>query len=67
MPLDITESQMACIAQEGGVDLINYLLAKAIADNGLLPNMSSPREWTFHDILHMHAYRAAKEMEESLL
>ena len=30
VPLDITESQMARIAQEGGVDLINYLLAKAM-------------------------------------
>ena len=51
-PLD-TESQLAKLAQEGGVDLINYLLAKAVADDGSLPNTSSPREWTFRDILRM--------------
>jgi transposase InsO family protein len=48
-----TESQLAKLAQEGGVDLINYLLAKAVADDGSLPNTSSPREWTFRDILRM--------------
>jgi hypothetical protein len=48
-----TESQLAKLAQEGGVDFINYLLAKAVADDGSLPNTSSPREWTFRDILRM--------------
>ena len=51
-PLD-TESQLAKLAQEGGVGLMNYLLAKAVANNEPLSNTSSPREWTFHDILHM--------------
>jgi hypothetical protein len=39
-----TESQLAKLAQEGGVDFINYLLVKAVADDGSLLNMSSPRE-----------------------
>jgi hypothetical protein len=30
---------------------MNYLLAKAVADDEPLPNMSS--QWMFHDILHM--------------
>jgi hypothetical protein len=32
---------------------MNYLLAKAVADNKPLLNMSSPREWMFRDILRM--------------
>jgi hypothetical protein len=56
-PLDIPEEHLAKLAQEGGTDFINYLLAHAIpdvdADNLSLPNMSSPREWTFRDILRM--------------
>ncbi len=48
-----TESQLATLAQEGGVGLINYLLANAVADDQPLSNTSSPREWTFCDILHM--------------
>src|SRR5258708_12997354 len=48
-----TESQLATLAQEGGVGLINYLLANAVADDQPLSNTSSPREWTFHDILRM--------------
>jgi hypothetical protein len=51
-PLD-TESQLAKLAQEGGVGLMNYLLAKAVADDEPLPNTCSPREWTFRDILRM--------------
>ena len=52
-PPDITEEHMAKMAQEGGVDLIHYLLAKAVADDKSLPNSSTPREWTFQDILCM--------------
>ncbi len=48
-----TESQLAKLAQEGGVGLINYLLTKAEADDQPLPVTSSPREWTFRDILRM--------------
>jgi hypothetical protein len=51
-PLD-TESQLDKLAQEGEVGLMNYLLAKAVADDEPLPNMSSSREWTFRDILRM--------------
>ncbi len=49
MPQD-SESQLAKLAQEGGVGLINYLLVKADANDQPLPNQSSPREWTFRDI-----------------
>ena len=48
-----SESQLARLAQEGEVGLINYLLAKAEADDQPLPVTSSPREWTFRDILRM--------------
>ena len=48
-----SDSQLARLAQEEGVGLMNYLLAKAVADNKPLLNMSSPREWTFRDILRM--------------
>jgi hypothetical protein len=48
-----SDSQLARLAQEGGVGLINYLLTKAVADNKPLLNMSSPREWMFRDILCM--------------
>ena len=52
-PLDIPEDRLAKLAQEGGVDIINYLLAKAIADKESLPPTLTPREWTFRDILQM--------------
>ena len=48
-----SDSQLARLAQEGEVGLMNYLLAKAVADNKPLLNTSSPREWTFRDILRM--------------
>ena len=51
-PLD-TESQLAKLVQEGEVGLMNYLLAKVVADDQPLPVTSSPREWTFWDILCM--------------
>jgi len=44
---------LAKLAQKRGVGLINYLLAKAVADDQPLPVTFSPREWTFQDILHM--------------
>ena len=45
-PLDI-EEEVAKLAQEGGVDFVNYLLAKAIPEadaNKSLPTLSAPRE-----------------------
>ena len=48
-----SDAKVAKLAQEGGVGLMNYLLVKAVADKKPLLNMSSPREWTFCDILHM--------------
>jgi len=65
MPHD-TESQLAKLAQEGGVDLINYLLAKADAGDQPLPTMSSPREWMFCDILHMPS-ELQKEWKQACL
>jgi len=48
-----SDAQLAKLAQEGGVGLMNYLLTKAVADKKPLLNTSSPREWTFRDILRM--------------
>ena len=43
---------VAKMCQEGGVNLINFLLSKAI-DNEIVPNPSSVCEWTYRDILKM--------------
>jgi len=61
-----TESQLAKLAQEGGVGLINYLLAKADAGDQPLPTTSSPREWTFRDILCMPS-ELQKEWKQACL
>ena len=51
-PQNIPEDHLAQLAQEGGVEFINYLLIKAVPpDDSLLP--SNLREWTFRDILQM--------------
>jgi hypothetical protein len=38
------------MAQEGGVNLINFLLQKAIEDT---PKNPVPREWSFRDIMRL--------------
>ena len=55
------ELLLAKLCREGGVQLVELLLAKALPtlDYGL-PNGTSPREWTFRDILKL----PKKEQEE---
>jgi hypothetical protein len=50
-PQDITEEHLAKLAKEGGVEFMNYLMAKAVPIDDSLPQ--STREWTFRDILRM--------------
>ena len=60
------------LVREGGVEFIQFLLAKALADNGE-PLQSTPREWTFRDILRMpdaerkEWFAACKEEIEALV
>ena len=55
------ELLLAKLCREGGVQLVDLLLSKALPtiDNGL-PDGTNPREWTFHDILKL----PKKEQEE---
>ena len=41
------------LAEEGGVQFLNYLLAKAVPHDSELFNHPNPREWSFKDILVM--------------
>jgi hypothetical protein len=41
------------LAWEGGVELINFLLAKAISDDAS-SNSSNIRDWTYKDIMHLN-------------
>ncbi|KIY53644.1 hypothetical protein FISHEDRAFT_11869, partial [Fistulina hepatica ATCC 64428] len=45
------EAHMLKLCREGGVELVNYLLNKAVPPNEDLPSPSNIREWTFRDIL----------------
>jgi len=47
------EEQLVKLAQEGGVEFIEYLLAQALPYNSSLPSKSNPREWTFRDIMRL--------------
>ncbi|THH23200.1 hypothetical protein EUX98_g7976 [Antrodiella citrinella] len=51
---------LARLCREGGVELIDLLLAKAIPQRELLPDESNVREWTFRDISKL----PEKEQEE---
>ena len=55
------ELLLAKLCREGGVQLVDLLLSKALPtiDNGL-PDGTNPREWTFRDILKL----PKKEQEE---
>ena len=53
-PSNPSNKDVAHMAQEGGVDLIHLLLAKAVSPTDateILPSPNSVREWQFHDIL----------------
>ncbi|KIY53477.1 hypothetical protein FISHEDRAFT_29886, partial [Fistulina hepatica ATCC 64428] len=45
------EAHVLKLCQEGGVELVNYLLNKAVPPDENLPSPSNIREWTFHDIM----------------
>jgi hypothetical protein len=66
------ETEMAKLAREGGVEFIQYLLAKAVSDKSNEPLQSTPREWTFRDIQRMpdaqrkEWFAACKEEIEAL-
>jgi reverse transcriptase-like protein len=48
---DEVEQSLSLLTQEGGVGLMNYLLAKAITpDSSVLP-VSTIREWSFKDLM----------------
>ena len=61
-PSNPSDKDVACMAQEGGVDLIHFLLAKAVSPTDATEILSSPnsvREWQFCDIL-----KFPKEIQE---
>jgi hypothetical protein len=41
------------LAEEGGVEFLNHLLAKAVPPHSETPDTANIREWTFRDILKM--------------
>ncbi|KZP09577.1 hypothetical protein FIBSPDRAFT_697184, partial [Athelia psychrophila] len=48
------EALMASLCREGGVELMNFLISKAVPDNSeLLPQKSNVREWTYRDIIQL--------------
>ena len=52
-PSDESEAQMASLCQEGGVELINFLMSQAVPNSELLPNKSNVREWTYRNIMKL--------------
>ena len=53
-PSNPSNKDVAHMAQEGGVDLIHFLLAKVVSPTDateILPSPNSVREWQFCDIL----------------
>ena len=52
-PLDDEHATLSKLAREGGVKLMNFLLAKAVPPHELLPNPANVRDWTFRDIMRM--------------
>ena len=42
-----------CLMREGGVEFLDYLLAKAVPLDLESPNTANIHEWTFRDILKM--------------
>lgn len=54
-PLSDTEADglLAKLCREGGVELMSYLLVKAVPSHELLPVESNPREWTLKDIFKL--------------
>ena len=48
-----SEPELAQLCREGGVELINYLLMKAVPPVDDLPDTSNVREWTYRDITRL--------------
>ena len=59
---DADESELAKLCREGGVGLINYLMAQAVEHDGLgpQPDVQRVREWTWRDLKKL----PAKELEK---
>ena len=47
------ERSLTLLAQEGGVKMMNYLLAKAVTPDSSVPDVSNIREWSFKDIMRL--------------
>src|SRR6266545_7077131 len=50
---DKVERSLSLLSQEGGVEMLKYLLAKAVSPDSAVPDISKIREWSFKDIMHM--------------
>ena len=46
------DNHLAQLCQEGGVELMHYLLMQAVSDSSQ-PNVQNIREWTYRDITHL--------------
>jgi hypothetical protein len=46
-------NDLLCLAREGGVELLNQLLAKAVPPDSETPDTANVQEWTFRDIIKM--------------
>ena len=47
------EDLLSTLAEQGGVEFLNYLLAKAVPPSSESPDISKIREWSYRDILRM--------------
>ena len=50
------ENMVNQMVQEGGADLINFLLSAAVSSapaKGKIPNVSKVREWQYRDLMHL--------------
>src|SRR6266545_8429464 len=50
---DEVERSLSLLMQEGGVEMLKYLLAKAVSPDSAVPDISKIREWSFKDIMRM--------------
>ena len=50
---DEVEDVLATLAEEGGVEFLNHLLARAVSTDSEVLDTSNIREWSFKDIMRM--------------
>ena len=50
---EVEDLLTAQLVQEGGAELLRYLLAKAVPPDESTPNVTPFREWTFRDIMRL--------------